>query len=361
MGPGGRGVAGVHHGRRVRVGERIGPGVGRPERRRTRCGRPGRRCGGKRGALGVRPGSGGPLHRRQRRAKRRRFALLQSSRICAARHCASGERLDHPGSGGGGAMKGVAKHGPANRSSRGGGRSCNERGSILLEVLVSALLIGLVVGPLATALSGVIGQARAVREAGAGDAASDRTHAGRLEGWGPRVTEAAWRPGPVLTLTTDLAGSRNIVEASVGVWVNGWSVGEVTVGRRRSGSGGRRDYSRACLERTCGRGSGAAGSYRSGGLGASVALSRAGRRRGSSGTLGRLRAWSPWSPRSSSTGPVAGTSKLTVSWAAAPLPAPPFPLLFTASASVLGWGEAVLDGGSQWWWMEEGRSVDVFY
>jgi hypothetical protein len=56
-----------------------------------------------------------------------------------------------------------------------------------------------------------------------------------------------------------------------------------------------------------------------------------------------------------------GTSSLTVSWSAAPLSSPPFGLLFSLAPDIQGWGGATLDGRSQWWWMEEGRSADLYF
>ena len=233
---------------------------------------------------------------------------------------------------------------------------------ILLEVLVAVVLIGLVVGPLAVALSGVIGQARAVREAGGGEADSPRAGMKGLEAWGPRVTEASWRPGPVLRLATDLAGSLGGLEATVGIWVDGWAVGEVPVG----------------VEGEPGAASGEVtvpASVWSGSAGGEVVLrvrtglgawgppwrSAVPSQDGGSPALGTVAGAEPAQPTAVIHRPGTGTSKLAASWAAVPLPAPPFPLLFAASASVHGWGEAVLDGRAQWWWMEEGRSVDLFY
>jgi hypothetical protein len=242
---------------------------------------------------------------------------------------------------------------------RGAGR---ERGMILLEVLVAVVLIGLVVGPLAAALSGVIGQSRAVREAGAGEAASRRAGTKGLEGWGPRLTEASWRPGPMLRVATDLAGGVAGPEATVGIWVDGWAVGEVPV----------------CAEGEPGAASGEVivpASVWSGRAGGEVVLrvrtgagswgppwrSAVPGQDGGAPAVGTVAGAESERPTSVVHRPGIGTSKLTASWAAAPLTAPTFPLLFTLSASVQGWGQAVLDGRSQWWRMEEGRSVDLFY
>jgi hypothetical protein len=237
-----------------------------------------------------------------------------------------------------------------------------QRGTILLEVLVAVVLVGLVVGPLATVLAGLVGQARAVRVAGSGRSVADRDGGNGLEGWGPRVSAASWRPGPVLRLATDLAGSQDGIEAIVGSWVDGWAVGEIPVGADGgeaaalgqvtvpasvwSGLAGGEAVLRV---RT---GSGVWGPpWRSAVPGVD----------GTAPSAGTLSGAQPAVPTAVVHRPSTGTSKLTVSWAAAPLSARPFPLLFQAGASVQGWGEAALDGGSQWWWMEEGRSVDVYY
>lgn len=237
-----------------------------------------------------------------------------------------------------------------------------QRGTILLEVLVAVVLVGLVVGPLATVLAGLVGQARAVRAAGSGRSVADRDAGKGLEGWGPRVAAASWRPGPALRLRTDLAGSQDGVEAVVGIWVDGWVVGEIPLGAEDGEAGvlGQVTVPASVWSGLAGgeavlrvrTGSGVWGPpWRSAVPGVD----------GAAPPVGRLSGAEPAEPTAVVHRPGAGTSKLTVSWAAAPLSAPPFPLLFRASASVQGWGEAALDGGSQWWWIEEGRSVDVYY
>ena len=57
----------------------------------------------------------------------------------------------------------------------------------------------------------------------------------------------------------------------------------------------------------------------------------------------------------------AATHPLTASWSAAPLTSPPFGLLFSLTPALQGWSGATLDGRSQWWWMEDGRSVDIYF
>ena len=56
-----------------------------------------------------------------------------------------------------------------------------------------------------------------------------------------------------------------------------------------------------------------------------------------------------------------GTSSLTASWSAAALTSPPFGLLFCLAPAIEGWGGATLDERSQWWLMEEGRDVDLYF
>jgi hypothetical protein len=59
--------------------------------------------------------------------------------------------------------------------------------------------------------------------------------------------------------------------------------------------------------------------------------------------------------------PAAGTSSLTASWDADVFSPPSFGAPFVVAARVQGWGAAVLDQRSQWWWMEDGRSVDLYF
>jgi hypothetical protein len=59
--------------------------------------------------------------------------------------------------------------------------------------------------------------------------------------------------------------------------------------------------------------------------------------------------------------PCSGTSDLQPSWSVGALASAPFGLVFALDPAVSGWGGVTLDGRSQWWWMEEGRSVDVYF
>jgi hypothetical protein len=242
----------------------------------------------------------------------------------------------------------------ADRRARGGS------GSILLEVLVGVILIGLVVGPLAVALSGLVGQARTTRTGD--DAAVQRRIAAGGEGeWGPRVIDGWWRPGPVLHLKTCIeTGGRGA--AVVGVWVDGWMVGM------------------ARLESVGGGSTAAADTVLDGGIwaerGGCEVVVRVGSEEGPWGP--------PWrsavpdeaaldpaqgAPLPEGTSvptvvvhrPAVGTSALGVSWSAGGLVAPPFGLVFEESVPVSGWAEVKLDGRSQWWRVEEDRSVDLYY
>jgi hypothetical protein len=60
--------------------------------------------------------------------------------------------------------------------------------------------------------------------------------------------------------------------------------------------------------------------------------------------------------------PSVGTSAPMGSWTVTPLAPPSLPLLFViAEPSLAGWSGVTLDGRSQWWWAEEGRSVDLYF
>jgi hypothetical protein len=237
-------------------------------------------------------------------------------------------------------------------------------GIILVEVVIAAVLVGLVAVPLGVAFSGAVERARVARQAetsAAGEAEGVSADPGGAWDWGPKIASAWWLPGPVLHVRVANAGGGEAVNIVVGLWADGWLVGTVAAdgrsGRVSAGelSVGTRTWS---------------------GLAGSELVVRA---RAGDGAWG-----APWrltvpelagdSPTPGSLGPAVtsgpsvvahrsetGVSPLTVSWSAVSLASPPFGLLFLLDPAVLGWGGASLDGRSQWWWMEEGRSVDVYF
>ncbi len=118
--------------------------------------------------------------------------------------------------------------------------SGGSEGSILLEVMMATLLIGLLVVPLATSFAGMVGEARTVRQRAEGDPAGPAaSQSAEAWEWGPRVIAGWWRPGPVLHLRMSGAAGASSAEAEVGLWAEGWVRGPAggrleRRGRRRS-------------------------------------------------------------------------------------------------------------------------------
>lgn len=236
----------------------------------------------------------------------------------------------------------------------------DEAGSLLLEVVVAAVLVGLIVGPLATALAGTVDRARDIQEqADSLPGPADAMLAGLWE-WGPRVAAAWWRPGPVLHVKVAGVGQA-LEDVSIGLWADGWLRQEVAVPKVVLEAGSTEDLRVDAWEwpgmtreelvirvRTVG---GAWGPpWRS-------AIPDAA---GDAPPLG-----DPSSPPAGVTAvvhlPQISTSELDVSWSAGALPSTPLGLLFALQPPIVGWGGATLDGRSQWWWMEEERDVDVYF
>lgn len=97
-------------------------------------------------------------------------------------------------------------------------------GFVLLEVMAAVVLLAILLVPLVTSALTALGAAGTVRERD-GDLAVVAAGSGSGEAWewGARVDSAVWGPGPVLDLAvTSPAGS----DCIVGLWVNGWFVGE---------------------------------------------------------------------------------------------------------------------------------------
>jgi hypothetical protein len=83
--------------------------------------------------------------------------------------------------------------------------------------------------------------------------------------------------------------------------------------------------------------------------------------RGETPALGSALSASQQEPTVAVHRPGIGNSALTASWSAVALTSPPFGLLFCLAPALRGWSGGTLDGRSQWWWMEDGRSVDIYF
>jgi hypothetical protein len=233
-------------------------------------------------------------------------------------------------------------------------------------VVIATLLVGLLVGPLATAFAGTVGTARSVRERAArfGEGATV-VDTGAWE-WGARVTSAWWRPGPVLHLRLAGAGDTGNTQVQLGMWADGWLVAEqsVTPGPASAeGTGG------AAAEVQFGPGLWS-------GLTEQDLMIRARIGDGPWGPPWRLVIPGPAgeapAPGATITDPTTsrgvvvhrpgvGSTSLTASWSAPPLIPPPFGLVFALVPTVEGWCGMTLDARSQWLRIEEGRNVDVYY
>ena len=98
-------------------------------------------------------------------------------------------------------------------------------GSILIEVVVAVVLLAILVVPLAGGMLSAASRADAVRQH-ADRVADDRPRERTLAAWtwGSEVRGAWWRPGPTLYVDTRLSGDQI---PTVGLWVDGWFLGEV--------------------------------------------------------------------------------------------------------------------------------------
>jgi type II secretory pathway pseudopilin PulG len=97
-------------------------------------------------------------------------------------------------------------------------------GMILIEVIVAIILLGSLVVPLAGGILSAAGRADGVRQQAARVAGAvldgDTLRAGM---WGSEVARAWWRLGPTLLVRPERSGD---VVATVGLWVDGWFLGE---------------------------------------------------------------------------------------------------------------------------------------
>ena len=236
-------------------------------------------------------------------------------------------------------------------------------GSILLEVMLAAVLVGLVVVPLATAFAGEVEQSRLVRQQASAAGQDVGSEASGAWEWGPRVTAAWWRPGPVLHVRISGPTDRSAAASYVGLWADGWLVEQTLV--PADGDGGATvagelqvpapTWSGLVDREVVIRVRAADGVW-----GPPWRLAVAGLVGGDPVLGSPLGVPSP-GPTVVAHRPSVGTSSLSVSWSAGSLSSPPFGLLFVDDPAVSGWAGTTLDGWSQWWWMEGGRSVDVYF
>ncbi len=231
---------------------------------------------------------------------------------------------------------------------------------------MAVVLVGILIVPLGNALAGSLKQASDLRQRAGEDLRAGATAETAGWEWGPKVVDAWWRPGPVLHVRVSGEAGSTAAQGEVGLWVDGWSVGTQPFAPGESGSG--EQPSSDDLQ-----------------VGPQLWTDLADERVGAAGTSGRrghgVRPWRLAVPGLSADAPTlgsaesivgetpllvvhrpgAGTSSLMVSWSPGALSAPPFSLLFLLKTPLHGWSGATLDGRSQWWRMEEGRSVDVYY
>jgi hypothetical protein len=97
-------------------------------------------------------------------------------------------------------------------------------GSILLELMVAIVLLGILVVPLTGGILSAVGRAGAVRQQSAqvADTVPDET-AWRAWTWGGKVASSWWRAGPTLYVQPERSGD---AVSTVGLWVDGWFLGE---------------------------------------------------------------------------------------------------------------------------------------
>ena len=242
-------------------------------------------------------------------------------------------------------------------------RPTGDSGYILVEVVVAAVMIGLMLASLGAAFAGAVEQARTMRSlVGTGTEAAG-SDAGAAWEWGPRVVAAWWTPGPALHArisgTPDASGKARYV----GVWVDGWLVRESLV----AGDGAEGAAVTAELVVPTQTWSGLVGRElvirarnADGPWGPPWRLAVAGPA-GGDPALGSPHVSPLPGPTAVAHRPGAGASSLQVSWRSGSVSAPPFGLLFVLDPAVLGWGGVTLDSRSQWWWIQDGRSVDLYF
>jgi hypothetical protein len=156
------------------------------------------------------------------------------------------------------------------------------------------------------------------------------------------------------------AGTASSESSTVGLWVDGWLVEQVSL-PGGSGSSGEVTVSAGTWADLTGRELVVRGRTGDGEWGAPWRLAIPS---GSAGDpeKGAVAAQADAEPFVAVHRPTAGTSRASGSWDPDLVPLPAFPLLFVLDEPrVLGWAGLTLDGRAQWWWREEGRSVDLYY
>jgi type II secretory pathway pseudopilin PulG len=108
------------------------------------------------------------------------------------------------------------------------GGTMTQRGAggwVLLEVMAAVAVFAILVTSLVSGFLGVVERgARTEQQAdglGAAGLQSDSAWT-----WGDRALEAAWSPGPILNVR--IAATGGMADAVVGVWADGWLMGEVS-------------------------------------------------------------------------------------------------------------------------------------
>lgn len=103
-------------------------------------------------------------------------------------------------------------------------RSSCCRGFLLIEVAIAMVILAVLVVPLATGMQSAMDRSARAR-AQAHDLSACPEGAGAEEAWewGARVTSVGWQPGPTLSVSSEGRGG---AESIVGVWVDGWFLGE---------------------------------------------------------------------------------------------------------------------------------------
>jgi hypothetical protein len=249
---------------------------------------------------------------------------------------------------------------------RAGGRHLGntQNGSLLLEAVVAASLVSLLIAFLATPFARTVKEAETVRQQGHGEPAVTSSAAALPNGdWGRRVINAWWRPGPVLHVRVSGDAGGMGAGDRIGLWADGWLVAE-------------EDFESGGGDVPGTNGEMQVGPQLWAGLTGSELVIRVRVASGAWGPPWRLDVPEPGAgtPTLSSAAqvepqgptvlihrPEVGTSSLAVSWSTTALTAPPFSLLFSLAPALQGWGGVTLGGRSQWWWMEEGRSADLYY
>lgn len=103
-------------------------------------------------------------------------------------------------------------------------RGADERGFVLAEVLIAVVLLAVLIVPLATGMTAAADQASRVRAQAEGLPAVTSESATRAAwGWGPKVEGLRWASGPTAAIEV---GTVADPESVVGVWTDGWFLGE---------------------------------------------------------------------------------------------------------------------------------------